>query len=297
MKKILAPALVVSTLLFAIPEIMAQALVRDGELTLSGAEIELALSRAPDQVRRSVLADSASRYEFFVNLLVSKKIMASLDGLDSAGASETYLEYLFARLEMAREFDQAVFQKNLALPDFDALSRERYKISRDEIASVPEIRDASHILLLCPQGCDTAAAAIETLSSIRERILAGESFAELATEFSEDPGSKPRGGRLSRGIESDATQVDQSVKDALFGLAEVGEISGVVRSRFGFHIIKLEGVTPARIRSYEEVKGPLIAEIEKRYRQDAYRQHLLSFAPENSIEIDSEMFEQLVEEQ
>ena len=77
----------------------------------------------------------------------------------------------------------------------------------------------------------------------------------------------------------------------------MGEISGVVRSRFGFHIIKLEGVTPARIRSYEEVKGPLIAEIEKRYRQDAYRQHLLSFAPENSIEIDSEMFEQLVEEQ
>ena len=287
--------LIIWSALCGVANTVAQPLVRDDGYTLSLAEVGLALSRAPAQVRSSVLSDPASRYEFFVNLLASKKIMALLDRLEPDAASTTYLEYLFTRLEMAREFDRKLFQKNLELPNFEALALERYKVSKDEIASVPEIREASHILLLCLEACENEEETIETLSALRERILQGESFAELAIEFSEDPGSKTRGGRLSRGIESDATQVDQSVRDALFALQEEGDITEVVRSRFGFHIIKLESVEPARLRSFDEVRESLIAEVEKRYREDAYRQHLLSFAPEDTIEIDIEAFDELVQ--
>ena len=66
-----------------------------------------------------------------------------------------------------------------------------------------------------------------------------------------------------------------------------------MRSRFGFHILKLESVTPARTRSYEEVKTALKKEIEKRFRQDAYREHLLSLAPKNDLVIDYDAFSDL----
>jgi parvulin-like peptidyl-prolyl isomerase len=163
---------------------------------------------------------------------------------------------------------------------------ERYRVSRDIIASVPEIRTASHILLLCGDSCDGDAVREET-EALRQRALEGEPFDELALEYSQDPGSKTKGGRLSMGIQQDAENVDQSFRDGLFGLTNVGDISEVVRSRFGFHVIRLEGVTDARIRSFEEVEDQLVAQIEQRYREDAYQQRIMSLAPKEPLEVDS----------
>ena len=136
---------------------------------------------------------------------------------------------------------------------------------------------------------------VASLQALTERILEGESFSDLAVEYSQDPGSKSRGGRLSNGIARNAENVDQSFRDALFELKEVGDISDVVRSRFGFHILKLESVTPSRERSFDEVKPALVAEIEKRFRQDAYREHLLTLEPRDGLEIDFDAFDELVE--
>jgi parvulin-like peptidyl-prolyl isomerase len=215
--------------------------------------------------------------------------------LEASEDPAVYYEFLFSQLEAARELDRLTFQNQLELPDFEALALERYKISKNDIASVPEIREASHILLLCTEDCDDEDETVAALTSIRQRIIQGESFSDLAIEFSQDPGSKTRGGRLSKGIASDAESVDQSVKDALFTMSQVGDISDIVRSRFGFHILKLESVTPARERSFEEVAVALKKEIEKRFRQDAYREYILSLAPKDEVEIDIEAFESLAD--
>jgi peptidyl-prolyl cis-trans isomerase C len=282
-------------LLLTLDVAAAEIIVSDGDLTLSQGEIEFALAASPPQVRKSAKTDEASRYEFFVNLLVSKKILAGFETLDVAEDPNVYYQFYFQRLEVARQLDKQLFQSQLALPDFEALAVERYKVSKNEIAPVPEIREASHILLLCAEGCVEEDEAVETLEELRGRILNGESFANLAIEFSQDPGSKTRGGRLSQGIASDAGNVDQSVRDALFDMDEIGGISEVVKSRFGFHLLRLESVTPSRTRSFEEVRPALVAEIEKRFRADAYQQHILSFAPLDTIEINGGAFDRLID--
>ena len=281
---------------FAIPA-AADLLVRDGDFTLSKAEIEYALAASPPQIRESAMEDEVSRYEFFSTLLVSKKVLARLETLQVDKDPETYHEFLFRRLEVARELDRQLFQNQLVLPDFEALALERYKISKNEIAPVPEIRESSHILLLCTEDCEgeKETETVASLQALTERILEGESFSDLAVEYSQDPGSKSRGGRLSNGIARNAENVDQSFRDALFELKEVGDISDVVRSRFGFHILKLESVTPSRERSFDEVRPALVAEIEKRFRQDAYRDYLLALAPSDGLEIDFDAFDELVE--
>ena len=281
---------------FAIPA-AADPLVRDGEFTLSKAEVEYALAASPPQIRESAMVDEASRYEFISTLLVSKRVLAMLEALQVEDDPVTFHEFLFRRLEVAREFDRQLFQNQLVLPDFEALALERYKISKNEIAPVPEVRESSHILLLCTEDCvgEKETETVASLQALTERILEGESFSDLAVEYSQDPGSKSRGGRLSNGIARNAENVDQSFRDALFELKEVGDISDVVRSRFGFHILKLESVTPSRERSFDEVKPALVAEIEKRFRQDAYRDYLLALAPSDGLEIDFDAFDELVE--
>lgn len=281
-------------LLWTLNVAAADIIVSEGDLTLSKGEVAFALEAAPPQVKAGAKADEASRYEFFVNLLVSKKILARLEALDVSEAPATYHQFLFKQMEAARQLDQQLFQNQLVLPDFEALALERYRVSKNEIAPVPEMREASHILLLCTEDCTDESEEVEVLYSLKERLLAGESFSDVATEFSQDPGSKNRGGRLSQAIASNAENVDQPVRDALFAIAEVGGISDVVQSRFGFHIVKLESVTPSRTRSFEEVRSALVAEIEKRFRQDAYREHLLALAPKDTIEIDRAAFDALV---
>jgi len=275
--------------------VAADIIVRDGQLTLSTGEVEFALLRSPRQIRESALSNDASRYEFLINLLVAKKILAQLNALEASEDPAVYHEFLFSQLEAARELDRLLFQNQLELPDFEPLALERYKISKNDIAPVPEIREASHILLLCTEGCEDEGDDIAKLNSLRQRIIDGESFSDLAIEFSQDPGSKTRGGRLSQGIESNAESVDQTIRDALFTMSQVGDISDIVRSRFGFHILKLESVTPARERSFEDVAYGLKKEIEKRFRQDAYREYILSLGPKDEIEIDIDAFEGLAE--
>jgi parvulin-like peptidyl-prolyl isomerase len=82
---------------------------------------------------------------------------------------------------------------------------------------------------------DTKAERAE-IEAILQRVRAGEDFAKLADEFTEDPGGKGKGGDLGwfgRGA------MVKSFEDAAFGL-KPGEVSGVLETEFGFHIVKLD---------------------------------------------------------
>lgn len=95
---------------------------------------------------------------------------------------------------------------------------------------------------------DTKAARARAEDILR-RVRAGEDFAKLANEFTEDPGGRGRGGDLGwfgRGM------MVKPFEDAAFAL-KPGEVSGIVESQFGFHIIKLEERRPAQGEAGEEV--------------------------------------------
>ena len=104
----------------------------------------------------------------------------------------------------------------------------------DRRAARPRI-GARHILIRTSETVspDSARAVVEGL---RARVLAGEDFAELAEEYSQDPGSAVQGGSLGlfgRG------QMVAPFEQAAFDLAEVGDVSGPVETRFGVHLIQL----------------------------------------------------------
>ncbi|NIM28061.1 MAG: peptidylprolyl isomerase [Gammaproteobacteria bacterium] len=122
----------------------------------------------------------------------------------------------------------------------------------------PEQREASHILITLDDEADEAAvaAARERLAGFKQQIAAGASFADLAREHSQDPGSAGQGGSLGafgRGV------MDPAFEEAAFSLA-AGEVSDPVRSAFGMHLIRVDAITPSKLPSFEEVRDALRAE-------------------------------------
>lgn len=140
----------------------------------------------------------------------------------------------------------------------DAEVAAAYERMRATRYTLPDQRRASHILLKVPSGApDDAAARIERQArSILKAARGGEDFAALARKHSED-GSAPSGGDLGffgRG------QMVKEFEDAAFSLP-VGAISDLVRSTYGFHIIKIAEARAGRSVPLEEVREQLREEL------------------------------------
>jgi peptidyl-prolyl cis-trans isomerase D len=103
----------------------------------------------------------------------------------------------------------------------------------------------------------------EKAEEVLKKAKAGEDFAELAKKYSEGPTAKD-GGELGYFSEN---QMVKPFEEAAFKLKK-GEISDLVRTPFGYHIIKVEDVKEARTKSLEEVKEQIVAKITKTATSD-----------------------------
>ncbi|PKL44768.1 MAG: hypothetical protein CVV41_05215 [Candidatus Riflebacteria bacterium HGW-Riflebacteria-1] len=101
------------------------------------------------------------------------------------------------------------------------------------------------------------AAALAEIKSIARQIEEGKDFAELAKKHSQDPGSGAKGGELD---EFARGAMVKPFEDAAFSSA-VGKITEPVKTQFGYHLIKVEGKTAEKVKSFEEVKTELTAEM------------------------------------
>ncbi|MFQ5344508.1 MAG: SurA N-terminal domain-containing protein [Mariprofundus sp.] len=142
--------------------------------------------------------------------------------------------------------------------------------SRKAEFSEPEQRKASHILVKVAKGSsgDVYAAARKKIESVQTRLKAGEDFASLAKEVSDDASNAARGGDLGwfkTGVMT--SEFDQAV----FSM-DKGDVSDIVETVFGFHLIQLEDIRPARQTPYAEVKDKIRNElVQARAAEEAYK--------------------------
>ncbi|MFQ6607831.1 MAG: peptidylprolyl isomerase [Fidelibacterota bacterium] len=108
---------------------------------------------------------------------------------------------------------------------------------KDSLGVLPELYDLQWLHLTITPGWTTKQKTIEKLKNLRSRILGGEDFASLAKQFSQDPGSAKNGGEL--GFTARGTLVPEYEEIAI-NLSD-GEISDVVETPFGYHIIQTIG--------------------------------------------------------
>lgn len=185
----------------------------------------------------------------------------------------------FLEQEMIRKLGDEVLDTDAEVSD------DELKALFDEEQPGAEVR-ARHILLRVADDADEAErdSVREQAAELRERALAGSDFAELASEHSEDPGSSDQGGDLgffSRG------DMMAPFEEAAFAL-EVGDVSEVVETPYGYHVIKLD---ERRSVEFEDVKEEFREQTLMARQQDAEEGYIQSLTEPLNIQVQDGAFE------
>lgn len=143
---------------------------------------------------------------------------------------------------------KAALKRELNIDITDEEARDYYNQHSADFEQ-PELAHVRHILLMTidpttrlPLSTNTIAAKRKQAEDLLKQIRAGADFATLAKQYSEDPGSKENGGELP---EFARGQMVPEFESAAFALG-TNQVSDIVTSQFGFHIIKLLDKTPAK---------------------------------------------------
>ena len=233
------------------------------------------------------LSDTASALDaMFQQREVQVQRFDTKDLLDKVSPTDADIESFYKDPANAKEFE-ASEQENIeyVVLDLDALKKgltvsdddlRKYYTENEKRYTTPQERRASHILVKAEK--DAPAAERAKAKAKAEALLAEVkknpgSFADVAKKNSDDPGSGERGGDLDffgRGA------MVKPFEDAAFAL-KPDEISGIVESDFGYHIIKLAAVRGGDKKSFESVKAEIENEVKTQLAQKRFSEAAVEF--------------------
>jgi peptidyl-prolyl cis-trans isomerase D len=185
-----------------------------------------------------------------------------------------YVELSLAQLESKISVDDAQLKAYY----------EEQKSKTPERFSQAEQRRVRHILLSVNDPKEDAAVKAKA-EGLLKRALGGEDFSKLAKEFSQDPGSAAQGGDLGW---SERKVFVGPFADAAFGM-KVDEIRGPIKTQFGYHILKLDGIQPPAVKSFEASRAELETEYKRNEAERLFnnaQDQLADAALQNATDID-----------
>lgn len=199
--------------------------------------------------------------------------------MDKAGTTEADLKEQF-RHNLLRERVFAAVSDSVKVSDEQL--KDFYEKNKDRFDEPEQVR-ASHVLLRIPANAsdaDKKKRLDEAKAIAKQAKKKGADFAALATKHSEDP-TKSRGGDLgwfSRG------RMVKPFEDAVFAMKD-GEVSDVIETSFGYHVIKRTGHKPPSKKTFEDVKERIERQVASRERNEAIRNALQKWKEEAKVEI------------
>ena len=264
------------------------------------------------QSGRSVPADHMQQFEHDVlDELINREVILQTAGktvvpdLDAKVAAE--VGRTEAQMGGKEEFGKALGESGITADEYSRRVREnlivqetmRGIIEKGQTASEadakkfyeenqsrfqqPDLVRARHILLRVPPAATDAdkAAKKAQIEVLLTRVKAGEDFAVLAKEFSEDPGSGANGGDL--GFFPKGAMVPE-FDVAAFSL-DVNKVSDVITTQFGYHILQVVEKQPAKLMVFDEVKERIQAGLSQQKCQESAREHIANLRKVAKVEV------------
>lgn len=231
--------------------------VSRGGSELHMSEIDARLDEVPTD-RRAGLMNSPERIDAILNQLLLLDQLAGEaveQGLESDPRLARQLSLVRNRLLAQFRLEQLREQAAKSF-DAEALARERYAANADAY-TLPETRTVRHVLFSASKRGEATARA--DADAAARRIAAGETLAAIARETSDDTATRDGGGLIA-GIAPG--QTDPDFENAMMALAAPGAVTAQpVRSSYGWHLIELVSIEPARRRTFDEMRSTLVAEV------------------------------------
>lgn len=231
----------------------AQTVATHPDAQLQLPDLQADLLRVPDANRAAFLGNRDAIKSNASNLLLRRVLAAEAqrDGLDKDPVVQAAIalarDRVLSDARLAR-IDQA---NQPSLQDLEAFARTSYTAEAKRFEAPEQVR-VRHILIKT-ETPDAKAKAEQLL----DKLKAGGDFEALAKAESQDPGSAANGGDLGYFVKG---RMVPGFEDAAFALKTPGELSGLVESPFGWHILRFEDRKAAGPRPFEEVKDQLLRE-------------------------------------
>lgn len=239
----------------------ANVIIKSGDAAITTVDLEAELQRMSPEARTAFLDRPDSMGQLASNLLIRRALAkkAEQQSLDKNAVTQ-------AALQIAR--DQVLSNVDLNRLDqlstpasevLDASAKSLYLANPARFA-IPEQVRVRHLLI------GPVAGGREKAEKLLEDLKNGADFEALVKENSIDGGTKDKGGDLGF---FGRKKMLKEFEDAAFALKNPGDLSPVVETQFGFHIIKLEARIEPGQKSFDEVKDQLRTEALMSVRNDA----------------------------
>ena len=244
-----------------------QVLMEGAGVRVETSDAQAELKRIPEAVRAQLLDQPDKLRQLLTNIYLSRAFSQEAERQGLAQTAEVQYALQKARNSvlaqaLAEHIATAATPDNAAA---DKLAQTIYKAEPERFA-VPAQTRARHILIK-----GTEPSSLAQAEKLLAELKSGGNFEELATAHSADPSSAAKGGDL--GFFPKGRMV-KPFEDALDTLQKPGDLSGVVQSSFGYHIIRLEERQPAGTKPFEEMREQLRAEVIAKAQQDARMKEL-----------------------
>ena len=252
--------------------------------------------RFEDEVRRSLIVDVRLRRMVVDGVTVGEEELREIYRRDNEKTKLRFLkirtEDFRAQVKPAQETLQAFYEERKLqytipesrgvklmtidtadLPQIvpDEAEVERYYRQNRQRYQVDESIRASHILLMTQDKSDDEKAALkQKAEEVLKELQAGADFAALANEHSDDTGTVDKGGDLGWVVRG---QMVPNFEKASFALA-AGELSEVISTEYGYHVIKVHERQGARVRPLEEVREEVRQELVQDRQYNARMKHV-----------------------
>ncbi|MDZ7791296.1 MAG: peptidylprolyl isomerase [Xanthomonadales bacterium] len=253
--------------------------VRVGDVAITHADLDAHMSRLPESDRTQAVSSMERVDKLLQNLLLQKALFEQaqrnqLMESDSMAA-------LAGNRVIAALADEQMKQhvESQMLDDYEQRAKEMFLADPQKFAPEPSY-DFTHVLVSTADREE--AEAMRRILDLHDRIEEGDSLDSLAAEYSDDEASREKGGSYKR---QSLNRLDRNFARALSQLDQPGAVSGPVRSRFGWHLIRLDKRHDAAEPSWENARERAIQQAREQHRariREAYSAELLN---QDAIEV------------
>ncbi len=206
----------------------------------------------PGEVTRLAQLDSETRSGRFVRIPASQFMPTDMPSDDEIQAHYKATESEYAVPEKVAlqyiELNGEKLAASVTVSDEDV--QKHYDSHQSDYGSL-ERRRVAHILLGTDGKSDDEVK--KAADDLAAKLAAGEDFAALAKQYSDDAGSKEKGGELDILVKGEAV-MPEAFDSAAFALTEAAPVSQPVKTDFGYHLIKLLAIEPAQVQSLDQVR-------------------------------------------
>lgn len=262
-------------------------LITKNDIALTRADYEAAIMVIPKAKRAQMTPNQKQVMLFLENLLIYRTLAGEARelGVDKDLITKKEIQQAGDKILALKRLE--MIESALKKPDFTAAAQEQYQVKKAQYL-IAESVSAAHVLIRLEGRSD--ADARKLAEDVRKKAIAGEDFAGLAEKYSDDPSKAQNKGVLGtfgRG------QMVKPFEDAVFALKTPGEISPVVKTQFGYHIIRLIEKRAAVQQPFEDVKEKIIQELDEKFVSDARASYISTIKNDKNIVINEDAIEAL----